>query len=86
MDAVRFSVTDDTPSRLLVVYVVEKNHAPVEFGTLEYSIAAARLEEPCNVVGPVISDVLALQARAFLASYLGRKGDRSRVRDARRSQ
>jgi hypothetical protein len=66
-DAVRFSVTDDSPARLLVVYVVEKDHAPAEFGTLEYWIADARLD------GSVISDVLALQARAFLESYLGRK-------------
>jgi len=66
-DAVRFSVTDDTPARLLVVYVVEKDHAPAEFGTLEYLIADARLD------GPVISDILALQARAFLESYLRRR-------------
>jgi len=72
-DAVRFSITGETRNRLVVVYVVEKDHAPADFGTLEYWIADARLEEPCNVVGPVISDVLALQARAFLASYLGRK-------------
>ena len=58
------------------MYVVEKDHAPAEFGTLEYVVADARLEEPCNVVGPVISDILALQARAFLESYLGRKRGR----------
>jgi len=63
-DAVRFSVTDDMPNRLLVVYVVEKDHAPVEHGTLEYSVADARLD------GSVISDVLVQQARAFLESYL----------------
>ena len=66
-DAVRFSVTDDTPTRLLVVYVVEKDHAPTEFGTLEYLIADARLG------GPLISEVLAQQARAFLESYLRRR-------------
>jgi len=65
---VRFSVTEDTPAKLLVVYVVEKDHAPVEFGTLEYSIADARLH------GPIISDVLAQQARAFLESYLSARG------------
>ena len=67
----RFSVTDDTPTKLLVVYVIEKDHAPVEFGTLEYSwvndVADARLD------GPVISDVLIQQARAFLESYLHRR-------------
>ena len=66
-DAVRFSVTDDTPTRLLVVYVVEKDHAPSEFGTLEYAVADARLD------GPRISDILVQQARAFLESYLRRK-------------
>jgi hypothetical protein len=72
-DAVRFSVTDDTPTRLLVVYVLEKDHAPVEFGTLEYNVADAHLEEPRNIVGPRISEVLARQARAFLESYLRRR-------------
>ena len=66
-DAVRFSVTDDTPNRLLVVYVIEKDHAPVEHGRLEYVIADARLD------APHISDVLVQQARAFLESYLSRR-------------
>jgi hypothetical protein len=66
-DAVRFSVTGDTAARLLVVYVVEKDHAPTEFGTLEYSVDNAHLD------GPPISDVLAQQARAFLESHLHRR-------------
>ncbi|MGH9647625.1 MAG: hypothetical protein ACRD4E_12515 [Bryobacteraceae bacterium] len=66
-EAVRFSVTDDTPDRLSVIYVVEKDHAPVEFGTLQYAVESARLE------GPVTSDVLVRQARAFLESYLGKR-------------
>ena len=66
-DAVRFSVTDETPTRVLLVYVVEKDHAPVEHGTLEYAISDGFLN------GPSISDVLAQQARAFLESYLSRR-------------
>ena len=66
-DAVRFSVTEETPSRVLLVYVVEKDHAPVEHGTLEYLLEDARLD------GSPISDVLAQQARAFLESYLSRR-------------
>jgi hypothetical protein len=66
-DAVRFSVTDDTPTRLLIVYVVEKDHAPVEFGTLEYSVTDSHLD------GPVISDIRMQQARAFIESYLSRR-------------
>ena len=69
-DAVRFSVTEDTPARLLVVYVVEKDHSPVEHGTLEYTIEDARLH------GPSISDVLTQQARAFLESYLSRRAEK----------
>ena len=53
-DAVRFSITQEEPLRL--VYILEKDHAPLEYGVIE----AAR-EAP----GPV----LAAQARAFLASY-----------------
>ncbi len=70
-DAVRFSVTDDTPARLLVVYVVEKDHAPAEFGTLEYTVESASLN------GPYIGDVLVRQARAFLESYLSRRAQRA---------
>ena len=66
-DAVRFSVTEDLPTRLSVVYVIEKDHAPVAHGTLEYSIADARF------VGPVLSHVLVQQAHAFLESYLSRR-------------
>jgi hypothetical protein len=60
-------VTDDTAERLLVVYVVEKEHAPVEHGTLEYAVEDARLD------GAYLSEVLAQQARAFLESYLSRR-------------
>lgn len=68
-DAVRFSIIEETPAKLLVVYVVEKDHAPAEFGTLEYAVEDARLD------GPVISDVLVQQARAFLESYLSRRAE-----------
>jgi hypothetical protein len=66
-DAVRFSVTNDSPSRVLLVYVVEKDHAPAEHGILEYAVGDARLD------GPHISDILVQQARAFLESYLRRR-------------
>lgn len=66
-DAVRFSVTEDTPARLLLVYVVEKDHAPAGHGTLEYVVDDARLE------ASHISDILARQARAFAESYLSRR-------------
>ena len=66
-DAVRFSILGETRTALAIVYVVEKDHAPAEYGTLEYVIAEARLE------GPPIGDILTQQARAFLESYLGRQ-------------
>ena len=66
-DAVRFSVTGDTPERLSVVYVFEKDHAPAEFGALEYFIEGSRLD------GPVLSAIVTQQARAFLESYLSRR-------------
>lgn len=73
-DAIRFSVTEDTPARLSLVYVIEKNHAPVEHGTLLYKIEGDRLE------GQPLSDVLIQQARAFLESYLSsRAGKRGQV-------
>jgi hypothetical protein len=72
-DAVRFSVTDETPSRVLLVYVVEKDHAPVAHGTLEYAISDGLLN------GPPISDALAHQARAFLESYLNRRAHSASV-------
>ena len=63
-DAVRFSVTGQTSSRLSMIYVVEKDHAPAEHGTLEFALA------DLSLAGPPIGDVLAQQARAFVESYL----------------
>ena len=54
-DAVRFSVTGDKDGRVTLLYILEKDHAPMEHGLLDN--AAAR--EP-----------LASQARAFVESYL----------------
>jgi hypothetical protein len=72
-DAVRFSVTEDTPAKLSLVYVIEKDHMPVEHGTLHYAIEKALLNRSVN-------DILDRQARAFLESYLGRRaGKRGQV-------
>jgi hypothetical protein len=35
-DAVRFAVVQEGPERLLLVYVCEKDHGPVEHGNLEF--------------------------------------------------
>jgi hypothetical protein len=65
-DAVRFSVTADEPRRLSLVYIFEKDHAPAEFGELEYSIVKQTL------LSPVANQVLAIQAEAFIENYLAR--------------
>ena len=72
-DAVRFSVTHDAGQSVSLTYVVEKDHSPLAFGALEYAVEDARLD------GPVISDVLAQQARAFLESYLSRRAGKRRL-------
>jgi hypothetical protein len=59
-DAVRFSITGDADGRVQIVWVIEKDHSPAEFGTLEY--AGGRLSS----AGPL----LAAQANAFINSYL----------------
>jgi len=62
-DAVRFSAVSDAPGLLKLVYILEKDYAPAEFGMLEYSLAEARfLSEPASL--------LAAQAKAFAQSYL----------------
>ena len=66
-DAVRFSVKADSGGRVRLVYVVEKDHAPLEHGELEYDAAAKR-----PVTGHT-SELLEAQARAFAESYLRRK-------------
>ena len=55
-DAVRFSVTGDQDGRVTLVYILEKDHAPMEHGSIDDATAA---REP-----------LASQARAFVESYL----------------
>jgi hypothetical protein len=67
VDAVRFSITSETLAGLSLIYVVEKDHAPAQHGTLEYAVGDARLD------GSGMSDVLMQQARAFLESYLSRR-------------
>ena len=63
-DAVRFSITAEEPSRLRLVYVFERDHAPAEFGALEFSIAENVL------VAPDASERLKGQAEAFVRNHL----------------
>jgi hypothetical protein len=63
-DAVRFSITGEADGVIQMVYVIEKDHAPLEHGPLEFGDA---------LTGAEGRDVLAAQARAFVTSYRGRR-------------
>jgi hypothetical protein len=60
-DAVRFSVTDGRDGCMRVVYVFEKDHAPLSHGVLDFP--AAQSAAP-------VDELLLRQARAFVESYL----------------
>jgi hypothetical protein len=66
-DAVRFSIKGDSGGRLRLVYVVEKDHAPVEHGEMEYDGVRKEL------VNGNMSELLKAQARAFAESYVRRR-------------
>jgi hypothetical protein len=59
-DAVRFSIIGEDNGRIQLLYVLERDHAPLEHGPLEF---AGTLQ------GAGGREVLAAQARAFVASY-----------------
>lgn len=64
-DAVRFSVSANAGGIVKIVWILEKDHAPVEHGFLEYKKATrAFVAEPLGV--------LAIQARVFIENYLRR--------------
>jgi len=62
-DAVRFSVAGNTDGIVRIVWILEKDHAPLEHGFLEYKESTgAFVAEPAGV--------LAAQARVFVENYL----------------
>lgn len=70
-DAVRFSVTSIEPDLIRFVYVLERNHAPVEHGTFAYAIRES------GFVDALPSLMLEAQARSFLEGYLDRRARRA---------
>jgi hypothetical protein len=72
-DAVRFSVVSTDGDSVQLIYVLEKGHAPVEHGTLEYSIRES------SFAGESIRPILKAQARAFLESHLQRRASAKAV-------
>lgn len=65
-DAVRFSITSLETDLVRLTYVLERNHAPVEYGALKYAIGESRF-----VDAPPLP-ILEMQAKAFLQSHLNR--------------
>jgi hypothetical protein len=66
-DGVRFAVARDEDERIILHYVSEREHEPVEYGRLEYDCLQkswpAPLRDPC----------LQRQAECYLSVYLERK-------------
>ena len=61
-DAVRFSLLSEDSARVRLVYILEKNHAPVEHGVIEYVRCGSRMEGTAQ-------ELLLAQCRAFLESH-----------------
>jgi len=77
-DAVRFSVSDDCGGCVRVVYVFEKDHAPLTHGNLEFrNLEFQTADFPAGEAAPA-DDLLLRQARAFVESYL-RSVDESKI-------
>lgn len=65
-DAVRYSAPRDGADPVRVVWVREKDYAPLEHGVLNFAAADGACLEPA--ADPVVT----LQAQAFVKHYLGR--------------
>ena len=66
-DGVRFAVARDEGSRVVLHYVSECNHQPVEHGRLEYECEMQRW------VAPLPDACLQRQAECYLSVYLERR-------------
>jgi hypothetical protein len=64
-DAVRFSVAESADGLVRLIWILEKDHAPLEHGLLEYRESTRDF-----VVAP--EGILGAQARVFLENYLRR--------------
>jgi hypothetical protein len=66
-DAFRFSVVNDADGAVQVFYVAEREHCPVEHGTLEFVIESGQFRNGHS------GETFLKQARAYVQSYLRRK-------------
>ncbi len=68
-DAVRFAIRSDDGLAVRVSYVLECGHRPFAHGSLEYRVSAAAFtDRPAE-------DPIAVQACAYVRSYLRRKAE-----------
>lgn len=68
-DAVRFAIWRDDGASIAVRFAIERDHHPFAHGTLEYARGPAGFKEP------PASALLEQEARAYIHSYLRRKGE-----------
>lgn len=66
-DGVRFAVARDEESRVILHYVSEREHQPVEYGRLEYDCVAKEWPFPLR------DACLQRQAECYVAVYLERR-------------
>jgi len=67
VDAARFTVSGDRQDTIVITYVLEGDHRPLEHGRLEYGVAHDRFRNP-----PADPNVHQ-QALAYVRAYLRRK-------------
>ncbi|MGZ7091139.1 MAG: hypothetical protein ACXVKH_16865 [Candidatus Angelobacter sp.] len=66
-DGVRFAVARDEESRIVLHYVSERFHQPVEYGRLEYDCQSQRW------LAPMRDPCLQRQAECYIEVYLDRR-------------
>jgi hypothetical protein len=66
-DCVRFAVADDQGERILLHFVYERDHAPVEWGVLEYDAAGEKWKLAFQDL------ILQRQAECYLAVYFEKR-------------
>lgn len=71
LDGARFAIARDEESRIILHYVNERDHEPVEYGRLEYDCIARSWPVPLH------DDCLQRQAECYLAAYLERRPRKS---------
>jgi hypothetical protein len=64
-DAIRFSVACESASVIRIVWIVERAHAPAEFGTLAYF--DGKITAPSCAAAPLLAE----QAKAFVRGGAG---------------